>query len=110
MRYPGLDSFPQAALAKRQLVDPNGNFAPGAMLYFELHDPEGKGGPGARVIDWIADHAYSVTLAVSLGQVKTLIEHPFSMTHSAMPEAEKVSSGVDPGGIRLSIGLEAPRT
>jgi cystathionine beta-lyase/cystathionine gamma-synthase len=40
--------------------------------------------------------------------VKTLIEHPFSMTHSSLPEADKRASGVDPGGIRLSIGLEDP--
>jgi methionine-gamma-lyase len=108
VRYPGLESFPQAALARRQMIDPKGNFAPGTMIYFELKDPARTGEPGSRVIDWIAGNAYSVTLAVSLGQVKTLIEHPFSMTHSAMPENEKVGSGVDPGGIRLSVGLEEP--
>lgn len=104
--YPGLESFPQARLARRQLTDPRGRFAPGAMIYFEVKDPKGDGHPGARVIDWIAEHAYSITLAVSLGQVKTLIEHPFSMTHSALPDADKEKGGVHPGGIRLSVGLE----
>ncbi len=104
--YPGLESFPQAALARRQLVDPRGRFAPGAMIYFELEDAEGKGEPGARFIDWIAAHAYSITLAVSLGQVKTLIEHPFSMTHSVMSEEDKRRGGMHPGGVRLSVGLE----
>jgi cystathionine beta-lyase/cystathionine gamma-synthase len=108
VRYPGLDSFPQAALARKQMVSPKGEFAPGALMYFEVKDPAGEGEPGARVIDWVATNAYSITLAVSLGQVKTLIEHPFSMTHSSLPEEEKRASGVDPGGIRLSVGLEDP--
>jgi cystathionine beta-lyase/cystathionine gamma-synthase len=104
--YPGLESFPQAELARKQMLDPRGRFAPGSMIYFEVHDPQHDGKPGARMIDWVAHHAYSVTLAVSLGQIKTLIEHPFSMTHSALPETEKESGGVHPGGVRLSIGLE----
>ena len=48
----------------------------------------------------------AITLAVSLGQVKTLIEHPFSMTHSAFSEDDKRKGGLHPGGVRLSIGLE----
>jgi cystathionine beta-lyase/cystathionine gamma-synthase len=88
------------------MVDPAGRFAPGSMIYFELAETGDQGEAGARLIDWIAEHAYSVTLAVSLGQVKTLIEHPYSMTHSAMPDREKASGGVHPGGIRLSVGLE----
>jgi cystathionine beta-lyase/cystathionine gamma-synthase len=104
VRYPGLESFPQAELARRQLVDPRGRFAPGSMIYFELRDPSGEA--GARMIDWLAGNAYSITLAVSLGQVKTLIEHPYSMTHSVLPDEEKRGGGVHPGGIRLSIGLE----
>ena len=107
--YPGLASFPQAELARRQMVDPYGRFAPGSMIYFELKESGGDGEAGARLIDWVAEHAYSITLAVSLGQVKTLIEHPSSMTHSVMPKEEKASGGVHPGGIRLSVGLEDPR-
>jgi cystathionine beta-lyase/cystathionine gamma-synthase len=106
VRYPGLESFPQAALARRQMIDPRGRFAPGSMIYFELKDPAGDGEPGARMIDWIASGAYSITLAVSLGQVKTLIEHPYSMTHSVLPDADKRRGGVHPGGVRLSVGLE----
>lgn len=101
--YPGLPSFPQAELARRQMVDPRGRFAPGSMIWFEL---AGGADAGARLIDWIAENAYSVTLAVSLGQVKTLIEHPYSMTHSALTDAEKAEGGVHPGGVRLSVGLE----
>jgi cystathionine beta-lyase/cystathionine gamma-synthase len=104
--YPGLESFPQAELARRQLVDPRGRFAPGSMIYFELNEAGGDGAAGARMMDFIAQNAYSITLAVSLGQVKTLIEHPFSMTHSVLPEAEKLGGGLHPGGVRLSVGLE----
>jgi methionine-gamma-lyase len=59
-----------------------------------------------RFRDYIANHAYSITLAVSLGQIRTLIEEPYSMTHSALPEEVKQKRGMEPGGIRLSIGLE----
>jgi Cys/Met metabolism PLP-dependent enzyme len=48
----------------------------------------------------------SATLAVSLGQMRTLIEEPYSTTHSAMPPEVKHARGLEPGGIRLSIGLE----
>lgn len=106
--YPGLENFKQRELAHKQMVDPDGNFAPGAIIYFEIDDPKHDGERGARMMDWIAQNAYSITLAVSLGQVKTLIEHPFSMTHSSLPDAEKNTGGVHPGGIRLAIGLESP--
>ena len=57
-------------------------------------------------MNYLAENAYTITLAVSLGQLKTLIEHPSSMTHSAYPLDEQLSRGIDPGGIRLSIGIE----
>jgi len=106
--YPGLESHPQFELAKRQMFDYEGKFAPGAMIYFVLKetDPRHAGSRGEAFIDYIADHAYSITLAVSLGQIKTLIECPYSMTHSALPEEEKRKRGMEPGGIRLAIGLE----
>jgi cystathionine beta-lyase/cystathionine gamma-synthase len=99
--YPGLPSFPQKDLARRQMIDFDGDFAPGNMIFFEL-DP-------ARVeaedfVDEIAANAYSVTLAVSLGHTKTLIEMPASMTHSSYTGGE----ASPPRAIRLSIGLESP--
>lgn len=101
--YPGLESFAQRALAHRQMISYDGKFAPGSMIYFVM-----KGGVGAaqRFIDHIASHAYSITLAVSLGQVRTLIEAPYAMTHASLPESVKLARGIEPGGIRLSIGLE----
>lgn len=103
--YPGLESHPQYELAKRQMTNYEGKFSPGAMLYFVLKG-EDAAARSEKFIDYIADHAYSITLAVSLGQIKTLIENPYSMTHSALPEEEKLARGMAPGGIRLSLGLE----
>jgi methionine-gamma-lyase len=55
----------------------------------------------------LADNSLAVTLAVSLGQIRTLIEHPASDDHAAIPVTDQLRGGIDPGGIRLSIGLEA---
>ncbi len=99
--YPGLDSFPQKELARRQMIDFDGDFAPGNMIFFEL-DPHRV--EAEDFVDEIAANAYSITLAVSLGHTKTLIEMPASMTHSSYAGGE--ASG--PRSIRLSIGLESP--
>lgn len=107
--YPGLEDHPQFELAKRQMTNPDGKFAPGSMIYFLLKGAEVNGKQSPRVekfIDYIADHAYCITLAVSLGYMKTLVENAYSMTHQAMPEDEKRRMGMEPGGIRLSVGLE----
>jgi methionine-gamma-lyase len=110
VRYPGLPNFPQADLARRQMRDYDGEFAPGAMIYFimkgkDLHDSLCR---AERLINFVAKNSYCITLAVSLGNIRTLIEHPGSMTHSAFPAEEQVAKGIDPGGIRLAIGLEKP--
>lgn len=104
--YPGLPSFPEYELAKRQMVTEDGKFAPGSMIYFVLRDDATVANAGERLIDWVAEHAYCITLAVSLGQIKTLIECPYTMTHAALPVEQKVADGLEPAGIRLSIGLE----
>lgn len=108
--YPGLPSFPQHELARRQMVDFDGNFAPGAMVYFIVKGSHVQARKRAeRLIDRLARDAYTITLAVSLGQIRTLVEHPSSMTHSSVPLPRQVEEGIDPGGVRLSIGLEDPR-
>lgn len=107
--YPGLENFPQVGLAKSQMVNHTGKFSPGNMIYFLLKEAvmDGKQSPKVEsFVDYIADHAYCITLAVSLGSIKTLIENPYSMTHAALPEEDKLKMGIEPGGIRLSIGLE----
>lgn len=108
--YPGLDSFPQKALAQRQMRDIDGDFAPGSMIYFEVAgSPEESYERAVKVINHIAQNSLSITLAVSLGQIRTLIEHPASMTHAVIPPAEQLKAGIAPGGIRISLGLEDVR-
>lgn len=104
--YPGLEGFPQRPLALRQMVDYRGRFAPGSVLYFALKEEQGGNRRAEAFIDYVAEHSYTITLAVSLGQIKTLIENPYAMTHAALPEEEKLARGIEPGGIRLSVGLE----
>ena len=107
--YPGLPSFSQFDLANRQMTDFDGNFAPGNMIYFIIKGEPLKARASSRkIIDYIARNSYTITLAVSLGQVKTLIENPSLMTHSTVPLEEQLKDGIDPGGIRLSVGLEEP--
>jgi methionine-gamma-lyase len=105
--YPGLKSHPQHSTAKRQMTDPEGNFAPGIMLYVVLKGkPDQAQRMGRLVMNHIAGHALALTLAVSLGNVRTLIEHPSSMTHAPLPLEAQMKAGIDPGGIRISLGLE----
>lgn len=93
--YPGLKSFPQYELAKKQMS------LPGAMIAFEV-----KGGLMAG--ESVMNSVELCTLAVSLGDTMTLIEHPASMTHSTHTEEERKESGISEGLIRLSVGLECP--
>lgn len=108
VRYPGLKSHPQFEKAKEQMIDFNGNFAPGSLIYFILkgNSPEDTKENGRKLMNYIAKNAYTMTLAVSLGHTKTLIEHPASMTHSVVPADKLEERGFDAGGVRLAIGLE----
>ncbi|MBI3537390.1 MAG: aminotransferase class I/II-fold pyridoxal phosphate-dependent enzyme [Chloroflexi bacterium] len=91
--YPGLPSHPQYALAQKQMR----GF--GGMVCFEL-----KGGinSGARLMNAVK----LCSLAVSLGDTRTLIVHPASTTHSVVTRAERIAQGVSDGLVRLSVGLE----
>jgi methionine-gamma-lyase len=93
LRYPGLPSHPQYELARRQMD------GPGSIIAFEL-----RGGveAGRRLMDAVR----LITLAVSLGGVESLIEHPASMTHRGVPEAEQRRQGITAGLVRLSVGCE----
>ncbi len=107
--FPGFEEHPQYELAKRQMQTHEGKFAPGNMIYFTLKDAKIEGGQHPKVekfIDYVADHAYCITLAVSLGYMKTLMENAYSMTHASLPDEEKRKMGMEPGAIRLSVGLE----
>lgn len=104
--YPGLKSFPQAKLARQLLRSPEGNFTPGQMLTFTIKGPNKK---TEKFINHIAQNCYSITLAVSLGLTKTLIEVPGLMTHAAIPKNKQEDLGIPAKLIRMSIGIEDPR-
>lgn len=93
--YPGLKSFPQYQLAKRQMK----GF--GAIICIEV-----KG--GLEKAQDLCNNLNMIKIAVSLGDVGTLIEHPATMTHKSLPVEERRKSGITDGLIRLSIGIEDP--
>jgi methionine-gamma-lyase len=91
--YPGLPTHPQHELMKRQME------GPGSMITFGV-----PGGLEAarRVIEGLK----LATLAVSLGGVESLVEHPASMTHAGLSREEREASGITDDLIRLSVGCE----
>jgi len=93
VRYIGLPSHPQHELAQRQMS----GF--GSMISFELH---GGIEAGAAVMD----HVQLATLAVSLGGIESLIEHPASMTHAGMSRESRLEAGITDGLVRYSVGIE----
>lgn len=92
--YPGLPDFEGHEIAKKQMEN---GFS--GMLSFIL-----KGGKEAGIR--FLNSLKICTLAVSLGAVETLVEHPASMTHSTYTEDELFKAGINPGLIRVSVGLE----
>ena len=106
--YPGLESHPQHAIAKVQMRDPHGEFSPCILVFFVVKgEPAEAKERGRLIMNYLATNALAVTLAVSLGQVRTLVEHPASMTHAVIPVEAQRDAGIEPGGIRLSMGVEA---
>ena len=75
----------------------------GAILTFEV-----KGGvaAGETVMNYFGRKDTPMELAVSLGSCITYIQHPASMTHAVVPEADRLARGITPGLIRLSVGVE----
>ncbi len=92
--YPGLESHPQHALAKRQMTGGYGGIVT-AILKGELDDAR-------RVLE----RCHLFSLAESLGGVESLIEHPGLMTHASLPAPMRASLGISDGLIRLSVGVE----
>ncbi len=91
--YPGLPSHPQHKLAKSQMS----GF--GGVLAFEMKD-------GYEVARRLMDNIKIFTLAVSLGSVDSLIQHPASMTHAGIAAAIRQKIGITDGLVRISVGLE----
>mgnify|MGYP003508865077 CR=1 FL=1 len=93
VKYPGLTNHPQYDLAKKQMK------GPGTMISFSL-----KGGLEAGRT--LMDNVKMAILAVSLGGVETLIQHPASMTHSKVPKESREQAGITDGLVRFSVGIE----
>lgn len=93
VRYPGLPSHPQYEIAKKQMS----GF--GGMISFGI-----KGGieAGRKLMNCVQ----LCSLAVSLGSVDTLIEHPASMTHTNIPREVRAKTGITDGLVRISVGVE----
>lgn len=93
VKFPGLKSHPQYELAKKQMK------GPGAMISFGL-----KGGLDAGKV--LMNNVKLAILAVSLGGIETLIQHPASMTHSKMSKENREKAGITDGLVRFSVGIE----
>jgi methionine-gamma-lyase len=91
--YPGLPDHPGHEIAKKQMD----GFS--SLMAFEV---EGGYDGGKRMMEGVK----VATLAVSLGSIDTLIQHPASMTHACMSPEERLAGGITDGLVRLSVGVE----
>ncbi|MFZ1081793.1 MAG: cystathionine gamma-synthase [Candidatus Kryptoniota bacterium] len=96
VNFPGFKTHPNHEIAKRQMSDFGG------MVSFTLKNDDIKAAKKLTRLTRI------FTLAESLGGVESLIEHPASMTHSSIPRAVRLKSGLEDTLIRLSVGVEDP--
>ncbi len=100
VHYPGLQSHPQHALARRQ------QSAGGAIVSFEMG---GSDEASARAAAWrVIDGCKVLSITGNLGDVKTTITHPASTTHQRIGPAARKAAGIGEGLVRLAVGLERP--
>ena len=92
--YPGLASHPQHELARRQMA------GPGSMISFGVRG-------GLEAAKAMINSVRLATLAVSLGGIESLIQHPASMTHAGVPREERERASITDDLVRLSVGCEA---
>jgi cystathionine beta-lyase/cystathionine gamma-synthase len=97
VHHPSLETHPGHALAARQM------HAFGSLLSFELHSAHAGLGPGRRVLESVR----TISHAVSLGDVRTLLVHPASTTHSSMTAEARADANISDGLLRLSVGIES---
>lgn len=93
--YPGLDSFPGHEIAEKQMR------LPGGMISIELKADKATTAAALNKLQLC-------TIAVSLGDAETLVEHPATMTHSTYTAEELAAAGISEGLVRVSVGLEDP--
>ncbi len=91
--YPGLADHPQHAISSTQAT------GYGAIVCFEVHG-------GVEVGKKLMDAVELWSLAENLGAVESLITHPVTMTHAAIPRQDRIAAGITDGLVRLSVGLE----
>ena len=93
VKYPWLLSHPQYEIARKQMS------GGGGIVTFEL-----KGGleQGRKFLDNIK----MCSLTANLGDTRTTVTHPASTTHAKLTEAERLATGITPGLVRISVGLE----
>ena len=92
--YAGLESSPWYELGRKYA--PKGA---GAVLAFEI---DGGLAAGQRFVDALELHSH----VANIGDVRSLVIHPASTTHSQLSDAEQLAAGVTPGLVRLAVGLE----
>jgi methionine-gamma-lyase len=93
VRYPGLEDHPQYETVRHQME------GPGSLISFAM-----KGGYEAGVV--LLEALRIPALAVSLGGIETLVQHPASMTHAAMTPVARKTAGISDGLVRMSVGCE----
>ena len=93
--YPGLEDFEGYEIAKKQMK------LPGGMMSIELKADRDTAAAALNKLKLC-------TIAVSLGDAETLVEHAASMTHSTYTKEELAASGISEGLVRISVGLEDP--
>lgn len=93
--YPGLEDFEGYEIAKKQMK------LPGGMMSIELKATRDEASAAINRLQLC-------TIAVSLGDAETLVEHAASMTHSTYTPEELAASGISEGLVRISVGLEDP--
>ena len=91
--YPGLETHKSHSVAKKQM-----NYF-GGMISLELEGGESAARTFAKNLKLFAT-------AESLGGIESLINHPWTMTHAAIPESQRYEAGMTPGLVRLSVGIE----
>ena len=95
--YPGFPDFPQRAVVEKQMR------MGGSLISFEV---KGGAAAGEKLMNYFARKDTPMELAVSLGATISYVEHPASMTHAVVPEADRLARGITAGLIRMSVGLE----
>ena len=96
--YPGLASHPQHELAKKQQLNPNGEYLFGSMLSAVFKSKE--------ALELFLSKIQVFTLAESLGGVESLLSVPYFMTHADVPKDVKSEMGLVPELLRLAVGIE----